>query len=210
MCIASFVDMYRCPCQPRSQCSYHGWRFDGCGACAGVPQDAAGAGAAAARSPRSAALAFPTAAAQGLLFIFPCAAPDAAQAAATTPLPLLPGLDGAPGEPAVERSTAYVRDLPHGLDTLLENLSDPAHVAYAHHGVAVRRGWWRCACWCVCSTERSCMLAGQPRARAAHAAARGGARQRRRLRGVHPRRPRPPPAAKGAHALCVCMYTHLC
>ena len=117
------------------QCSYHAWRFDGAGACTCVPQKG---GQGAARSPRAAARSFPTAQAQGLLWIFPCAAADAAQAAAAAALPLIPGLDGAPGLAAEERATPYVRDFPFGLETLLENLCDPAHVAYAHHGVAVR------------------------------------------------------------------------
>ena len=121
------------------QCSYHGWRFDGCGACVAVPQDPLRAGAAALRSPRSGAVAYPTREAQGLLFVFPCADADAFEAALLAPLPLIPGLDEEPGPAAAESGAPYVRDLPYGLDTLVENLSDPSHVSWSHHGVIGNR-----------------------------------------------------------------------
>jgi pheophorbide a oxygenase len=104
-----------------------------------VPQDTSRAAGAplAARSPRAAVGAFPTAVAQGLLFVWPTAKDfDAAHA---TPLPLVPGLEGAHGGlPVVERGVPYVRDLLYGLDTLIENLADPGHVAWAHHGIVAR------------------------------------------------------------------------
>jgi len=126
-----------------------GWSFDGHGACVCVPQDApsdhgratsTAAGAQrAARSPRAAAAAFPTAVAQGLLYVWPTAGDF--EAARAAPLPLVPGLDGAPGGPrVVERGVPYVRDLLYGLDTLVENLADPGHVAWAHHGIVARSG----------------------------------------------------------------------
>ena len=109
------------------QCSYHGWRFNGCGACASVPQDPQRAGAAAVRSPRSRAVAFPTRQAQGLLFVFPCSDPDAVEASLLAPLQLIPGLDGEPGPAAAESGAPYVRDFPYGIEMMLENLSDPSH-----------------------------------------------------------------------------------
>lgn len=118
------------------QCSYHGWRFEGSGACACVPQLH---GATAERSPRTSAAAFPTAVAQGLLYVWADAGPGSFEAARATPLPLVAGLQGAPGGPrVVERGVPYVRDLLYGIDTLIENLADPGHVAYAHHGIVVR------------------------------------------------------------------------
>ena len=120
------------------QCSYHGWRFDGCGACADVPQDPERAGAAAKRSPRSSAAAFPTKQAQGLLWLFADAGPAALEASKNAPLPLIPGLDGEPGLAVTEVATPHVRDFPFGFDTMLENLCDPGHVAWVHHGVGVR------------------------------------------------------------------------
>jgi hypothetical protein len=129
------VGFHLTPFRSALQCSYHGWRFDGCGACVGVPQDPLRAGAAAMRSPRSGAVSFPTREAQGLLFVYPCADADALEASILAPLPLIPGLDGEPGAAAAESGAPYVRDFPYSFDTLLENLSDPSHVAWSHHGV---------------------------------------------------------------------------
>ena len=126
-------------------CSYHGWRFGGCGACTAVPQTG---GAAAASSPRSSAFAFPTLVAQGLLWIWPSARASRFHDAAATPAPLVPGLQesgtrhpAAPsdGGACEERGVAHVRDLPLSYMTLVENLADPSHVAYAHHGVVTVR-----------------------------------------------------------------------
>jgi pheophorbide a oxygenase len=135
-----------------------GWRFDGCGACAGIPQDGSSrpAGAPrAAHSPRAAAAAFPTAVAQGLLYVWPTAGDF--DAARTAPLPLVPGLNGAPGgPPVVERGVPYVRDLLYGLDTLIENLADPGHVAWAHHGIVARTRMSR-ACFMQRCRRRPCV-----------------------------------------------------
>jgi pheophorbide a oxygenase len=54
------------------QCSYHGWSFDGSGACTKIPQAAPeGLEARAVRSPRACATKFPTLLSQGLLFVWP-------------------------------------------------------------------------------------------------------------------------------------------
>lgn len=54
------------------QCSYHGWSFDGSGACTRIPQAAPeGPEARAVRSPRACATKFPTLLSQGLLFVWP-------------------------------------------------------------------------------------------------------------------------------------------
>lgn len=54
------------------QCSYHGWSFDGSGACSRIPQAASeGPEARAVRSPRACAIKFPTLVSQGLLFVWP-------------------------------------------------------------------------------------------------------------------------------------------
>ena len=52
-------------------CSYHGWRFDGSGACKAIPQaDSAEQEARAAASPRACAVAYPIQERQGLLFVW--------------------------------------------------------------------------------------------------------------------------------------------
>ena len=38
-------------------------------------------------------------------------------------------------EEGVSTPSTYTRDLPYGWDTLLENLIDPAHIPFAHHGL---------------------------------------------------------------------------
>ena len=54
------------------QCSYHGWSFDGKGACTKIPQAASeGPEARAVRSPRAAVAKLPTLVSQGLLFVWP-------------------------------------------------------------------------------------------------------------------------------------------
>jgi pheophorbide a oxygenase len=43
-------------------------------------------------------------------------------------------MKGLPDDP-----TTYTRDLPYGWDTLVENLIDPSHVPFAHHGMQGKR-----------------------------------------------------------------------
>jgi len=49
--------------------------------------------------------------------------------AANTPLPLSPQVD------AKARLVFYGRDLEYDWQTLVENVADPSHVPFAHHGV---------------------------------------------------------------------------
>ncbi|GLT41756.1 hypothetical protein SLA2020_157990 [Shorea laevis] len=116
------------------QCSYHGWSFDGCGSCTRIPQASTqGPGARAVQSPRACATRFPTMVSQGLLFVWP----DEngwERAKATKPL-MLPDDFEKP-----EFSTVTIqRDLFYGYDTLMENVSDPSHIDFAHHKVTGRR-----------------------------------------------------------------------
>jgi pheophorbide a oxygenase len=54
------------------QCSYHGWSFDGSGACTRIPQAMPeGPEARAVQSPKACATKFPTLVSQGLLFVWP-------------------------------------------------------------------------------------------------------------------------------------------
>uniref|UniRef100_A0ACD5WU49 Uncharacterized protein n=1 Tax=Avena sativa TaxID=4498 RepID=A0ACD5WU49_AVESA len=116
------------------QCSYHGWSFDGSGACTKIPQAAPeGLEARAVRSPRACATKFPTLLSQGLLFVWP----DEKgwdKAKATKP-PMLPKEFD---DPAFSTVTIQ-RDLFYGYDTLMENVSDPSHIEFAHHKVTGRR-----------------------------------------------------------------------
>ncbi|GAQ78147.1 pheophorbide a oxygenase family protein [Klebsormidium nitens] len=114
----------------RLQCSYHGWSFEGRGACACIPQAASeGPEAKAAANPRAAVRTFPISEAGGLLFVWPDSDPKAAYKAAYSRLPLTPGV-------ADDWMTShYARDMEYGYEILVENLVDPAHVPFSHNGV---------------------------------------------------------------------------
>lgn len=116
------------------QCSYHGWSFDGCGSCTRIPQAAPeGPESRSFKSPRACATRFPTMVSQGLLFVWP-SENDWERAQATKP-PMLPDDFDKP-----EFSSVTIqRDLYYGYDTLMENVSDPSHIDFAHHKVTGRR-----------------------------------------------------------------------
>ncbi|XP_060169671.1 pheophorbide a oxygenase, chloroplastic [Lycium barbarum] len=116
------------------QCSYHGWSFDGCGSCTRIPQAASeGPEAKAFQSPRACATRFPTMVSQGLLFIWPDE--NGWERAQATKPPMLPEEFDKP-----EFATVTIqRDLFYGYDTLMENVSDPSHIDFAHHKVTGRR-----------------------------------------------------------------------
>ncbi|XVE59446.1 hypothetical protein DITRI_Ditri05aG0047300 [Diplodiscus trichospermus] len=116
------------------QCSYHGWSFDGCGSCTRIPQAASqGPEARAVQSPRACATRFPTMVSQGLLFVWPDE--NGQERASATKPPRLPDDFEKP-----EFATVNIqRDLFYGYDTLMENVSDPSHIDFAHHKVTGRR-----------------------------------------------------------------------
>uniref|UniRef100_A0A2N9EYI2 Rieske domain-containing protein n=1 Tax=Fagus sylvatica TaxID=28930 RepID=A0A2N9EYI2_FAGSY len=116
------------------QCSYHGWSFDGCGSCVKIPQASPeGPEARAIRSPRACATRFPTMQSQGLLFVWPDE--NGWERARATKPPMLPDDFDKP-----EFSSVTIqRDLFYGYDTLMENVSDPSHIDFAHHKVTGRR-----------------------------------------------------------------------
>ncbi|XP_043699800.1 pheophorbide a oxygenase, chloroplastic [Telopea speciosissima] len=116
------------------QCSYHGWSFDRCGSCVRIPQASTqGPEARAVRSPRSCATRLPTLVSQGLLFVWPDE--NGWDKASATKPPMLPD-DFT--DPAFSTVTIQ-RDLFYGYDTLMENVSDPSHIDFAHHKVTGRR-----------------------------------------------------------------------
>lgn len=116
------------------QCSYHGWSFNGCGSCTRIPQASSeGPEARAIKSPRACATRFPTMVSQGLLFVWPDE--NGWERAKATKPPMLPDEFESP-----EFSTVTIqRDLFYGYDTLMENVSDPSHIDFAHHKVTGRR-----------------------------------------------------------------------
>ncbi|CAI5490449.1 unnamed protein product [Closterium sp. Naga37s-1] len=116
----------------RLACSYHGWAFAGTGACELIPQAAPehpGQPPRALASPRACATAFPMKEMHGVLFVWPDE--HSAHQAEATPLPLPNGVDF--NEYTV--FPAYSRLLPYGFEFLGENLADPSHFPFSHHGV---------------------------------------------------------------------------
>uniref|UniRef100_A0A1J3FM00 Pheophorbide a oxygenase, chloroplastic n=1 Tax=Noccaea caerulescens TaxID=107243 RepID=A0A1J3FM00_NOCCA len=116
------------------QCSYHGWSFAGCGSCTKIPQaSTSGPEVRAVKSPRACAIKFPTMVSQGLLFVWPDE--NGWDRANSIEPPRLPDDFDKP-----EFSTVTIqRDLFYGYDTLMENVSDPSHIDFAHHKVTGRR-----------------------------------------------------------------------
>jgi phenylpropionate dioxygenase-like ring-hydroxylating dioxygenase large terminal subunit len=106
------------------ECPYHGWAFSGDGNCKIIPQQQPEGMAH--TSARACVRSYPTAIAQGLLFVYP----GIKENAAITPVPII--------EPMEEDPDAWVclnifRDLPYDALTLLENVIDASHIPYTHH-----------------------------------------------------------------------------
>ena len=113
------------------ECPYHGWAFDGEGACTAIPQ-------AGERDPtaRAAATALPTSTRAGVVWVWtsalfdggrpPVAADDAALDALTLEEEVF-AIDG------VRSIADYSRELPLDATMLLENVLDPSHLPYTHH-----------------------------------------------------------------------------
>jgi phenylpropionate dioxygenase-like ring-hydroxylating dioxygenase large terminal subunit len=115
------------------ECPYHGWAFTGNGTCDRIPQQLPDAKAETSR--RACVKSLPTVVEQGLLFIYPGTPARAAQ----TPVPLIPVpmAGGKPTDGWVMLDT--FRDLPYDAMTLLENVLDPSHLPYTHHGSVGKR-----------------------------------------------------------------------
>ncbi|GAQ78701.1 Pheophorbide a oxygenase [Klebsormidium nitens] len=117
----------------RLQCSYHGWSFDGDARCQSIPQaEKEGPQAAAHSSPRACAQPFPTLLQNGLVWVW--LDPATADTALKRPPPHVPEMD----DPSFSKDLV-ARDFPYGYDFLVENLMDPSHLPFAHHGIMSNR-----------------------------------------------------------------------
>ena len=112
-------------------CSYHGWQFDAQGNCLSVPQ--AEADFQPQQQPQICATVLPTQTVNDLFWVWPDA--ETAHLAAQTPLPLSPQIDASQGFVW----DSYLRDLEYDWQTLVENVVDPSHVPFAHHGLQGKR-----------------------------------------------------------------------
>ncbi|GAB4823576.1 hypothetical protein N2152v2_010622 [Parachlorella kessleri] len=119
-------------------CSYHGWRFDGSGACKAIPQaDSAEQEARAAAAPRACAVAYPIQERQGLLFVWGEGGAAALEEAMKQEPPLCTLTEEAEalGKEVTEVMGYFTSDVPYDYAALAENVLDPSHVPWAHHGV---------------------------------------------------------------------------
>jgi len=113
-------------------CSYHGWQFDSQGICTQIPQ-AENPQLLTKKQQNLCAVTLPCRQENDLLWVWPDA--KSAEQAATTLLPVSSKVDA--GMDFVWSS--YVRDLEYDWQTLVENLVDPSHVPFAHHGLQGNR-----------------------------------------------------------------------
>jgi nitrite reductase/ring-hydroxylating ferredoxin subunit len=117
------------------QCAYHGWSFAGQGACVNIPQAEADIKGVAEKSGRACARVVPLLVAQGMVWLWPDNSAEGMEASRQQPPNTVPELH----DPAFVKGAWVTRDLEYGYDTLVENVVDPAHVPFAHHGVQAQR-----------------------------------------------------------------------
>lgn len=106
------------------ECPYHGWAFAGNGDCQRIPQQVTDGKAE--TSKRACVASLPTIEKQGMLFVYP----GKAENAALTKVPIVEAIEENPDEWICINT---FRDLPYDALTLLENVLDASHVPYTHH-----------------------------------------------------------------------------
>lgn len=115
------------------QCSYHGWEFNSTGNCVRIPQANTEIETVAFSSPRSSVASYPVHVENSILFVWPW----------KEDLFSVVGKAWAFPEGMMENinpvSSTFTRDLPYGWNALVENLIDPSHVPFAHHGLQGKR-----------------------------------------------------------------------
>uniref|UniRef100_A0A0E0KKF2 Rieske domain-containing protein n=1 Tax=Oryza punctata TaxID=4537 RepID=A0A0E0KKF2_ORYPU len=113
----------------RLQCVYHGWCFDGRGACQFILR-APALGPAVHKNSKACVASYPCVVQNNILWFYPRSEPEYKDILQRKRPPYIPQID----DPSFV--TVYgIRDLPYGYDVLVENLMDPAHVPYAHKGL---------------------------------------------------------------------------
>jgi phenylpropionate dioxygenase-like ring-hydroxylating dioxygenase large terminal subunit len=121
------------------ECSYHGWAFSSTGACRRIPQVPEAVVETVMTNSKSCVASYPTHVEQGILWMWPwpedVLSVQADGSIAATPEALMAYSSGRGGT----ATSSYTRDLPYGWDTLVENLIDPSHVPFAHHGLQGKR-----------------------------------------------------------------------
>lgn len=116
------------------ECAYHGWAFEpDTGACSRIPQASEAVASAARPSPRACVASYPSRIHKSLLWVWPWeeSSLEVLSDERAQPEGFLAGV--------AEDASTFTRDLPYGWDTLLENIVDPAHIPFAHHGMQGKR-----------------------------------------------------------------------
>jgi len=127
--------------QHQLECSYHGWAFNGTGQLQRIPQIPESELARQQKNKCSSIATYTTVVEKNLIWAWlwdddgkdeDDDSSSSALTATGTPEYQLQGV-------VQENSTTYTRDLPYSYDTLLENIVDPSHVPWAHHGLQGKR-----------------------------------------------------------------------
>ncbi|KAK1562102.1 hypothetical protein Q3G72_006335 [Acer saccharum] len=113
----------------RLQCVYHGWCFSGSGDCKFIPQ-APPDGPPVHTFKKACVGVYPTTVQHDIVWFWPSTDPQYKDIIMTKKPPYIPELE----DPSFTKLMGN-RDIPYGYDVLVENLMDPAHVPYAHHGI---------------------------------------------------------------------------
>ncbi|GLJ46453.1 hypothetical protein SUGI_0979090 [Cryptomeria japonica] len=133
------------------QCSYHGWCFGSKGECKYIPQVPSD-GPPVHTFKKACARVYPCLQQQGIIWFWPNTDPQFKDIAVEKRPPFIPGLSD-PSFPC----TLSMRDIPYGYEILTENLMDPSHVPYAHHGLVAQTDTAR-----VSGSPKSDRRAGKP------------------------------------------------
>jgi len=115
------------------ECAYHGWAFKSCGSCARIPQATDAVAQAATRAPGARVASYPVIVEKSILWawLWPEEPATRESKPAAHPEAMVAGVD--------PDASTYTRDVPYGWDTLLENIVDPSHIPFAHHGLQGKR-----------------------------------------------------------------------
>jgi len=120
-------------------CTYHGWEFDGTGACTKIPQVEAKAQKAARKNKRACLQTVPCKEADSLVWIFPDSTREGWAASTEVEPATVAELDAVPELINRKDDGLFFRVLHYNYDTLVEDVGDPSHVPFAHHGIQGNR-----------------------------------------------------------------------
>ncbi|XP_060973617.1 protochlorophyllide-dependent translocon component 52, chloroplastic-like isoform X1 [Cannabis sativa] len=113
----------------RLQCVYHGWCFNGSGNCKFIPQ-APPDGPPVHTSKRACVSVYPSIVQNGIVWFWPNTDPKYKNIITKQKPPYIAEMD----DPSFSQLIVN-REFHYGYEVMVENLMDPAHVPYAHHGL---------------------------------------------------------------------------